>query len=82
MHISKATKEELTIVLKRILKQESLKDILLEIDEISDEYNLDLTEVDIEELDEPIFDDNDKYLDEDEIEDLGSSWDIDDEDEF
>lgn len=77
---SKAVKEEVAVVLKRILKQKSIEDIHLEIDEISDEYRIDLTEPEPEEDD--LLEEAGQYLEDDEIEDmLGNGWD-DDDDEF
>lgn len=75
---SKAVKEEVAVVLKRILKQKSIEDIHLEIDEISDEYRIDLTEPEPEEDD--LLEEAGQYLEDDEIEDmLGNGW---DDDEF
>lgn len=64
---SRAVKEELTIALKRILKQTSLKFVESEIEEIADQYGLDLTEIDPED-EEGEF--QDAYLEDGEIENL------------
>ena len=54
----KITKDDLETILKKISNQTSMDDVQSTVDEICDEYNIDLTEP--EEIDEPeIVDDED-----------------------
>ena len=75
---AKISKEELTTILKRITKQTSLADVQTEIEDIADEFRIDLTEPDPEE--DEFFNEEDAYLEEDEIEILTSDYDDEDDD--
>lgn len=79
---TKITKEDLSSILRRIQNQKDLSSVRVEIDDIADEYNLDLTEpLDIDE--ELIVNEDDMYLGEDEVEEIvkKSYWDDDEEDD-
>lgn len=78
---SKAVKEEVAIVLKRLLKQKTFEDVQFEIDEISDEYRIDLTEPEPED-EEAMFNEHDQYLEEDEVEDIFETGNWDDDEEY
>lgn len=74
---AKISKEELATIIRRIRKQTDIDDVRTEIDDIADEYNIDLDEQEeltddriIDEVDEDLID-NDYYNDNNEDDDWG-----------